>query len=98
MEEVGFREKNENNLFINYCQVSLLPICSKVFERLINFVCEFLSDNNSLSRYQLGLMPGDSSINQLVSITLDLFYSFGTNDSLEAREVFLEVSEAFDKV
>ena len=41
-------------------------------------------------------MPGDSCINQLISITHEIYQSF--DDGLEVRGVFLDISKAFDKV
>ena len=40
--------------------------------------------------------PGDSCINQLISITHEIYQSF--DNGLEVRVVFLEISKAFDKV
>ena len=40
-------------------------------------------------------MPGDSYVNQLLSITHEINQSF---DNLEVRAVFLEISKAFDNV
>ena len=40
--------------------------------------------------------PGDSCINQLLSITHEIYKSF--DDGPEVRSVFLDISKAFDKV
>ena len=40
--------------------------------------------------------PGDSYINQLLSITHEIYSSF--DEGLEVRSVFLDISKAFDKV
>ena len=45
---------------------------------------------------QSGFKPGDSCINQLLSITHEIYESFDLE--LEARSVFLDTSKAFDKV
>ena len=45
---------------------------------------------------QLGFKPGDSCINQLLSITHNIYKSF--DDGYEVRGVFLDISKAFDKV
>ena len=52
-------------------------------------------DNNLISLKQSAFRPGDSCINQLLSIT-HIFTSF--DNSLEVRVVFLDISKAFDKV
>ena len=49
-----------------------------------------------ISNNQSGLRPGYSCINQLLSITHEIYQSF--DDSLEVRAVFLDISEGFDKV
>ena len=56
---------------------------------------EFFIKNNLISKNQSGFRPGDSCINQLLSIT-SLYQSF--DDSLEVRVAFLDISKAFDKV
>ena len=45
---------------------------------------------------QSGVKPDDSCINQLLSITREIYKSF--DDGIEVRSVFLEISKAFDKV
>ena len=57
---------------------------------------KYFSDNNLISPRQSGFRPGDSCINQLLSITHDIFTSF--DNGLEVRGVFLDISKAFDKV
>ena len=56
---------------------------------------KYLLDNNLISPKQSGFRPGDSCINQLLSIT-HIFTSF--DNGLEVRGVFLDISKAFDKV
>ena len=57
---------------------------------------KYFLDNNLVSPKQSGFRPGDSCINQLLSITPDIFTSF--DKALEVRGVFLDISKAFDKV
>ena len=67
------------------------------FERLrYNNLCEYFIDNDLISRNQSGFKPGDSYINQLISITHEIYESF--DDGFEVRGVFLDISKAFDKV
>ena len=56
----------------------------------------FLHSNDLLSDNQSGFRPGDSTINQLLSITHDIYVSF--ENQSETRAVFLDISKAFDKV
>ena len=81
----------------NYRPVSLLPICGKVLERLMfNEMFEFFIENKLISSSQSGFKPGDSCINQLLSITHDIYSSFDAG--LEVRSIFLDIEKAFDKV
>ena len=57
---------------------------------------EFFIENNLISKNQLGFRPGDSCINQLLSIIQDIYQSF--DDGLEVRAVFLDISKAFNEV
>ena len=91
-----FKKGDEQNTR-NYCPFSLLPICSKIFERIIyDNILKYFLDNNLISPKQSGFRPGDSCINQLLSINHDIFTSF--DNGLEVRQVFLDISKAFDKV
>ena len=56
----------------------------------------FFIDNSLISQNQSGFKPGDSCINQPLSITQEIYKSF--DDSWEVRGVFLDISKAFDKV
>ena len=87
------------NIFedISHISISLLPIAGKIFERLLyDRMLEFLIENNLISKNQSGFRPGDSCINQLFSITHEIYQSF--DDNLEVRAVFLDRSKTFDKV
>ena len=57
---------------------------------------EFFTENKLISSSQSGFKLGDSSINQLLSITHEIYSSF--DEGLEVRSVFLDISKAFDKV
>ena len=75
----------------------MLPICSKIFERIIyNNTYKYLIDNNYISQNKSGFKSGDSCITQLVSITGDILNSL--DEDLEVRGVFPDISKAFDKV
>ena len=56
----------------------------------------FFLANNLLAPNQSGFKSGDSCINQLLSITHEIYSSF--DDGSGVRSVFLDVSKAFDKV
>ena len=77
----------------------MLPICGKVFQRLIfNSIFNYFIENNFLSPYQSGFIPGDLCVEQLISITHEIYNTFDCNTSMEVRGVFLDIRKAFDKV
>ena len=90
--------KYDEQCIKNYLPVFMLLIGIKIFERfLFNKLYKFFDENNlSSSSNHSGFRPGESCINQLLSITQEICQSFG-ND-LEVRGVFLDISKAFDKV
>ena len=58
---VPIHEKVDKQLLQNYCPVSLLPICSKIFERIVfNPMLEFLEENNIFCPHQSGFCSSDS--------------------------------------
>ena len=94
---VPIHKKGDKQMLQNYRPVSLLPICGKILERLMfNEMFEFFIENKLISSSQSGFKPGDSCINQLLSITHEIYSSF--DEGLEVRSVFLDISKAFDKV
>ena len=94
---VPIHKKDDKQNVKNYRPVSLLPICGKIFERLIyNVMYDFLTENDLLSPNQSGFRSGDSCINQLLSINHEILNAF--DKGLEVRGIFLDISKAFDKV
>ena len=63
----------------------------QMFQEMFQFFIE-----NKLPSSQSGFKPVDSCINQLLSITHEIYSSF--DEGLEVRSVFLNISKAFDKV
>ena len=94
---VLIHKKDGKRNFINYRPVSLLPICGKIFERLIYSVMydSFLIITSFLQTSQ-DLDGGDSCNNQLLSINHEILNAFAKG--LEVRGIFLDFSKAFDKV
>ena len=94
---VPVHKKGNKQLLKNYRPISLLPIFGKNFERIIyNNIFEYLTTSKLISDNQSGFKPGDSCINQLLSITHEIYHSL--DKGLEVRGVFLDISKAFDKV
>ena len=90
-------KKNNKQEVKNYSPISLLPVSSKIFERLLyDSMFKCFTENSLVSQNQSGFKPGDSCTNQLLSITHQIYKSF--DDGHEVRSVFLDMSKAFDKV
>ena len=56
----------------------------------------FFTENDLISQNQSSFKPTDSCINQLLSITYEIYKSF--DDGWEVRGIFLDISKVFDKV
>ena len=58
---VPIHKKDDKQCLKNYCPISLLPICGKIFEKLsFNKMFKFFIENKLISHNQLGFKPGDS--------------------------------------
>ena len=96
---VPVHKKNEKNIKSNYRPISLLPIFGKVLEKLIyDSLYSHLVSCDLLNPNQSGFRPGDSTVNQLISITHTIFKAFDCNPPLDVRSVYLDISKAFDRV
>ena len=94
---VPVHKKGDKQSLKNYRLISLLPIFEKIFERIIyNNLFEYLTTNKLISDSQSGFNPGGSCVNQLLSITHEIYDSL--DNGLEVRGVFLDISKAYDKV
>ena len=92
-------KKGDKQLIKNYRPISLLPICGKIFEKIIfNQLYSYFHTNNLITKNQSGFQPGDSTTNQLLYFIDEIHKAFDCDDSFEVRSVFLDISKAFDKV
>ena len=90
-----------NNYIINnYRPVSLLPICSKIFERIIfNLIFQFIEENKLLNVNQSGFQTGDSCKYQLSIVNCSQYICwFDQNPPLVVHSCFLDISKTFDNV
>ena len=73
-------KKNSKQLVNIYRPVSLLPIYSKIFEKAIfHSIFNVMIQNNLLNSCQSGFRPNYSCINQLISITHNIYCAFDAN-------------------
>ena len=88
---VPVHKKHEKNVKGNYRPISLLPIFGKILEKLIyDSFYSHLVTHELLNQNQSGFRPGNSTVNQLLSITC--------NPPLDVRSVYLDISKAFDRI
>ena len=88
---------NDKQLVSNYRPNSLLPICSKILEKIIfNNMYRYLVVNDLISKHQSGFRPGDSTTNQLLFLVHNIHLAL--DEQKEVRSLFLDMSKAFDKV
>ena len=81
---VPIHRKSDKQNIKNCRPVSLLPICGKIFERLIfNEMFIYFSANKLISKNQSGFQSGVSCIKQPLSITYEIFTYF--DNGLEVR-------------
>ena len=98
---VPFHKKNEKNLKENYRPISLLPIFGKILEKLIfDMLYQHFGSiiSSLLNPSQSDFRPGDSTVNQLLSIVNSISQAFDCNPPLDVRSVYLDISKAFDRV
>ena len=94
---VSVFKKNNKQEVKNYRPIPLLPVSSKIFERLLyDNMFKFFTEISLISQNQSGFKPGDSCINKLLSNTYQIYKSF--DDGHEVCSVFLDMTKAFDKV
>ena len=76
-------KKGDKRVLENYRSLSLLPICGKIFEKLIfNALYFFYEDHKLINPRQSGFKKNDSCINQLISTTREIYSGFDCNPSL----------------
>ena len=90
-------KKDNSTDVTNYRPISLLNSEDKVLERLVfKHLFNHLRGNNLLSSLQSGLLPGDSTVNQLTFL-YNIFCQ-ALDSGKEVWAVFCDISKAFDRV
>ena len=89
-------KSQEPHFVNNYRPISLLSCLGKVFERCVfKYVFNYFRTHQLISLDQSGFIPGDSTVNQLVSIYHNTCTSL--DDHNDVQMVFFDISKAFDK-
>ena len=60
------------------------------------YLFHYLRDNKIVSIHQSGFIPGDGTVNQLVSIHHELCEALENHNDVQF--IFFDISKAFDKV
>ena len=90
---VPIHKKESKSLIENYRSASLLPIFSKVFERLVfNTLFSFFLQNKLFTPCQSSFIPGYSCVSKLLSITHEIYKSFDCHPPTNMRSTFLDIS------
>ena len=70
-------KKGDKQLIQNYRPISLLPICGKIFEKIVfNNLYKHLTTHHLINKNQSGFRPGDSTTNQLIDLVNDIHRAF----------------------
>ena len=81
----------------NYRPISILPVVSKVIEKVIfKQLYEYLTHNNLLAVSQHGFRPMHSTLTALIEATNNWYLNI--DDDLINSVLFLDLKEAFDMV
>ena len=90
-------KSGEDFVFTNYRPVSILPVFSKLIERLMyNRLIDFINTNRLLYKYQFGFQEGKSTCKALITL-IDKISAALDNGEIVVG-LFLDFSKAFDTV
>ena len=94
---VAIFKSGDDMVFSNYRPVSVLPVFSKLLERLMynRLIC-FINDNKLLYDYQFGFQKGKSTYMAMVILIEKISEALDRGDCVIG--VFLDFSKAFDTV
>ena len=90
-------KKDNPLLCLNYRPISLLPVFSKIFEKVIyKRIFHYLTENNMIYKRQFGFRENHSTNHALISITETIKASIDTGNIVGG--VFIDLQKAFDTV
>ena len=81
----------------NYRPISITSCIGKILEKIIfKYLYNYLQENDILTKFQSGLRPKDSTVNQLLEIYHTIIENLDKGKDI--KFIFCDVSKAFDKV
>jgi retron-type reverse transcriptase len=90
-------KKGQRSLLDNYRPILILPVVSKLVERILyDQMFEYLNRENLLSKHQFGFRPYHSTTTTLLDCTNEWYANM--DRGLYNLVVFLDLKKAFDKV
>ena len=90
-------KSGDERVFSNYRPVSVLPVFSKLLERLMyNRLLQYINDNNLLYNLQFGFQKGKSTHMAIIVLLDKISEALDNGDYVIG--VFLDFSKAFDTV
>ena len=88
---------NDEMIFTNYRPVSVLPVFSKLIERLMyNRLVSYINENHLLYKYQFGFQAGKATYMALIVLIEKITEALDKGESVIG--IFLDFSKAFDTV
>ena len=90
-------KSGDRNEMVNYRPISLLPVFSKIFEKLIHKrLMSFFDKHNVIYNKQFGFRKGHSTMHALNTAVTQVINSL--NEKYSVFGVFLDFSKAFDTI
>ena len=92
-----FKGKGSMEECTNYRPISILPIFSKILEKVVNFqLMKYLTDNNVINTRQYGFQPNKGTNDALVQLSQQSFEALNKKHLILG--IFIDFSKAFDTI
>ena len=97
LQKIPADKKGPRNMLDNYRPISILPVVSKVFERILyKQLVEYLDAENLLSEHQFGFRCSHSTVSALLDCSNEWYCNM--DRGLYNLVIFLDLQKAFDTV